>query len=185
MASEWLVLAELAGKPVVKEVIQVIRGKVRNSIRSTIEIEKGDCFIPTGTDWCPIIIGVKVISKTPASLRIIGIRYVVSNDGNPVQAGYWDVPSPTASSGLHMDTIRIASKQNKEIKIAINPVMLGKWPINNAGWSVSGMLRIDSAYGEIPKPFELNNLTIESKQRWSECESLFKQRFGGVSHATS
>ncbi len=174
---EWISLAELAGWPIVGQMIQLIRKKVRDSLSKAIEISLGDCSIPVGKYWCPIVIGINVVSKTPAKLRIIGIRYVVYQDGNPIQSGNWEFNLPVSSSGYPTSIVIIESKKNGKFEIGVNPLMLGRWPASNSGWKVEGVLDISCGYGVLNKPFETTSSTIENEQKWTERGSEFKQRF--------
>ncbi len=177
---EWISLAELAGKPVAKYMIQIIRKRVRRSITKEIEVQQGRCSIPINLYWCPIIFGVRVVSKTPAQLRVVGIRYVAYHEGNPIQYGCWEMNLPASSSGYAMSIVIIKGKGNADIEVGVNPVMLGRWPSNNANWDLVGVLDIDCAYGTLNVPFALRSIIIENEQRWRERGCEFKQRFESV-----
>ena len=74
---EWMTLSELAGKPIIRWLIQMIRGKVRQSIEGKIEISVHECDAVSSQYWCPLIFTLKIDSKTPARLRIIGTEYII------------------------------------------------------------------------------------------------------------
>ena len=177
---EWFSLAELAGKPIIKWVIQMIRGKVRQSIKKRIEINLLECDARDSQYWCPIIFTLKIDSKTPARLRVIGTDYVVFHNGSPLQSGSWKSSSPFTTSGYEIDnvsgTIDIEGNGHNKLTIAVNPVMLGRWVTSNQGWEIKGVVYIDCAYGIINKPFNTKSAKFDAK-RWNEVGTSFKQRF--------
>jgi len=174
---EWLSLAELAGKPIVKWVIQMIRGKVRNSISHTIKVEAGSAHIARGWGHC-IILQQKLVSKTPAKLKVIGFDYWIYQDENMIQFGYWRQELPKCSVGYPMNVIEVASKGDALVDIGVNPLILWHLPDSNKNWKVEGVLQIQTAYGVIHKVFETRTTEIVSDQEWGRFISEIKVKLG-------
>ena len=109
---EWLSLAHLVGVPVIKWVLQMFRGRTRRSIVDVLDIELIEIDIEHSPYWCPIILTLKVISKAYTKLRVLGIRYIVYQEHNPIQSGYWHSEMPVSSSGYSIGEIEITPKKD-------------------------------------------------------------------------
>ena len=174
----WFSLAELAGTPVIRWVIQVIRGKVRKSIENKLSIKVEDWDAVTSSYWCPILFTIVVDSKTPAQLYVTRIDYLFLHNGIPIQSGYWRVGMEYETNGYDMsiNPIQIPGNDKCKLQISLNPIMLGRFPPNSNGWSVKGTIQIDSAYGAIDIPF--SQLKVNgSSPRWDAAKSEFAKRF--------
>jgi len=177
---EWITLSELADKPIIRWLIQMIRRKVRQSIEGKIEISLLECDAVSSQYWCPLIFTLKIDSKTPARLRIIGTEYIIFHKDSPIQSGFWNSRIPLDTSGYNFENaseiIDIKSNWWNRLKVSLNPVMLGRWPSSNERWAIKGVVYIDCSYGIINKRFETGYMNIDTK-RWEEAKSSFKQRF--------
>ncbi|MFC2016160.1 hypothetical protein ACFLUF_00410 [Chloroflexota bacterium] len=171
----WISLAELAGIPVIKWVIQVIRRKVRRSIEKEISISGSECSI-SKDGWYLINLGISVTSKTPAKLQVIGIQYVIFHDGFPIHSGIWKHGSNLTSDGVEVKTITINPKGNVDMKIGINPrlVVTKVYLLTHEKWQVSGVLVIDCSYGQIYKNFRTPNMSVAEEKDWIEYANSLK-----------
>jgi len=174
---EWYSLSELAGKPIGKWVIQVIRDKVRKSIMKEIAVSV-ECDIQTSLYWCPLVFTIFVDSKTPATIKISGIDYLFSIAGNPVQSGYWRKGMRFVSNGfeLHNFDPIIKGKTKGKIDVAVNPTLLNYFPSDSKQWGIKGSVQIDSAFGVIYMSFDENSVKIDH-QRWLLAQKEFNMRF--------
>ena len=174
---EWFSLAELAGSPIIGGLIQVIRNKVRKSIEQNIKIEPGLNMIAREFAWTPIVMGLKIISKTPAKLKIIGVEYIVYHSDIPIQSGYWEFPSKQSSIGYPTAITFIDSKGEGQFQIAVNLVLVKDLPFDNEQWKIIGDLYIDCGYGKISKPIECTFPEVINKVNWETFMSEFNSRW--------
>ena len=184
---EWLTLSELAGKPIIKWVIQVIRSRVRNSIRNNLKVNVQMCDIDTTMSSLPIVFRIIVDSKTPAVIRIIGIdylvffNYILNKEGLciPIQSGYWRKGMAFDSNGYSInDGNAVVIKGNScgQINVSISPFKLGWFPkeCNNLG--LRGTIYIDSSYGQINIPFEALKLQCDAS-KWEDGRQRFTNKY--------
>ena len=181
---EWVSLAEMAGKPVIRWLIQMLRGAVRNSILNTIKVEAGSAYIARGWGYC-IILQQKLVSKTPAKLKVIGFDYWVYQGEIMIQSGYWRRELPKCSIGYPMKVIEVSSKDDVLVDMGVNPLILRQLPDSNKNWKVEGVLQIQTAYGVIHKTFETRTTEIVSDQEWGRFISEIKVKLGENRNATS
>lgn len=175
---EWLSLAELAGTPVIRWVIQVIRGKVRKSIEKNLSVIVEYWDAVTSSYWCPILFTIVVDSKTPAQLYVTRVDFLFLHNASPVQSGYWRAGMEYETNGYDMgiDPIQIPGNDKCKLQVSLNPIMLGAFPPNSNGWSVKGTIQIGSAYGTMDIPFSQLKVTGDPK-RWDAAKSEFAKRF--------
>lgn len=181
MIAEWFGLAQLAGTPVVKRFIKMIPNRVRRSIEQDLAVESGNSRVESGYGWLPIVLGLKIVSKTPAKLTVNGIEYLVLQDDIPLQSGHWKHPMTVSSVGYPMNPVSISGKQNVTINVVVNPTQLGFFPKSNYRFGVRGILYVDSDYGTILKPFIVGPISVDDAG-WTGLQtafSLVRQRMVG------
>jgi len=175
---EWLTLAGWAGRPVINKMIKVISDRVLRSIKRTLSVSVEGCNAEVNMWWCPIVFKVLVNSKTPATLKLASIEFVVFSSDNPIQSGHWKSGMKLDSNGYVTDEIiNIPGNGWGLIKVSMNPVALGRFPSASEKLALKGVVYLDSYYGSISLPFDESNIRQRDGQEWGKIGAEFDRRF--------